>query len=238
MTRIRVVSLCCVVLTLAACRVPPPYTRPAVPAPPANTPADTFKEMDGWKTAQPSETALRGKWWEVFGDPQLNALEEQVDVSNQDLKAVEARFRQARAMIRFNRAAEFPTVSVAPGIATLRDSNHAPYASANQTPTGSFTLPLDVSYELDIWGRIRQQVAATREEAQASAADLESVRLIIHAELALDYLDLRSADAQKRLLDQTLESYREALRLTTNRFEEGAAPKTDVAQAKTQLDSA
>lgn len=238
MTRIRVVSLCCVVLTLAACRVPPPYTRPAVPAPPANTPADTFKEMDGWKTAQPSETALRGKWWEVFGDPQLNALEEQVDVSNQDLKAVEARFRQARAMIRFNRAAEFPTVSVAPGIATLRDSNHAPYASANQTPTGSFTLPLDVSYELDIWGRIRQQVAATREEAQASAADLESVRLILHAELALDYLDLRSADAQKRLLDQTLESYREALRLTTNRFEEGAAPKTDVAQAKTQLDSA
>jgi NodT family efflux transporter outer membrane factor (OMF) lipoprotein len=238
MNRIRVVSVCCATLTLAACRVPAPYVRPSIPLPPANTPADTFKEMDGWKTAQPSEAALRGNWWEIFGDPQLNALEEQVDISNQDLKAAEARFRQARAMIRFNRASEFPTISVAPGISSLRPSGHAPYAPANRTSTGDFALPFDVSYELDIWGRVRQQVAATREEAQASAADLQSVRLILHAELAFDYLELRSADAQKRLLDQTLESYREALRLTTNRFDEGAAPKTEVAQAKTQLDSA
>jgi NodT family efflux transporter outer membrane factor (OMF) lipoprotein len=99
-------------------------------------------------------------------------------------------------------------------------------------------LPFDLSYELDIWGRIRQQVSAAREEAQASAADLESVRLILHAELAFDYFELRSADAQKNLLDQTVQSYREALRMTTNRFEEGSAPKSEVAQAKTQLDAA
>ena len=238
MTRIRVVSLCCAILMLAACRLSSPYVRPPVPAPLANTPADTFKEMDGWKTARPSEAALRGNWWEIFGDPGLNALEEQVDVSNQDLKAAEARFREARAMIRFSRASEFPTISVAPGIASLRDSDLAPYAPANPTSTGDFVLPFDLSYELDIWGRIRQQVAATREEAQASAADLQSVRLILHAELAVDYFELGSDDAQKRLLDQTVQSYREALRLTTNRFEEGAAPKSDVAQARTQLDSA
>lgn len=238
MTRIRVIALCCAILLLDACRVSSPYVPPPVPAPAANTPADAYKEMDGWKTAQPSETALRGNWWEIFGDPQLNALEQQVDVSNQDLKAAEARFREARAMIRFNRASEFPTISVAPGIASLRASNHAPYASANQTPTGDFILPFDLSYELDIWGRIRQRVAATREEAQASAADLESVRLILHAELAFDYFELLSADAQKRLLDQTVQSYREAWNLTTSRFDEGAAPKSEVAQARTQLESA
>jgi NodT family efflux transporter outer membrane factor (OMF) lipoprotein len=238
MTRIRVVSLCCAILLLDACRISSPYVPPPVPAPAANTPADAYKEMDGWKTAQPSETALRSHWWEIFGDPQLNALEEQVDVSNQDLKAAEARFREARAMIRFNRASEFPTISVAPGIASLRTSNHAPYAGANQTSTGDFVLPFDLSYELDIWGRIRQRMAATREEAQAAAAALESVRLILHAELAFDYCELRSAEAQKRLLDQTVQSWREALSLATSRFGEGAAPKSEVAQARTQLDSA
>jgi NodT family efflux transporter outer membrane factor (OMF) lipoprotein len=238
MTRIRVVSLCCAVLVLDACRVSSPYVPPTVPVPAANTPADTYKEMEGWKTAQPSEAALRGNWWEIFGDSQLNSLEEQVDVSNQDLKAAEARFREARAMIRFNRASEFPTISVAPGIASVRNSDNAPYAGSNWTTTGRFVLPFDLSYELDIWGRIRQRVAATREETQAVAADVESVRLFLHAELAFDYFELCSADAQKRLMDRIVQSYRETLSLATSRFEEGAAPKSDVAQARTQLDSA
>ena len=230
--------ICGALVFTAGCRVSTPYVPPPAPAPAAKTPADAYKELNGWKTAQPAEGTLRGKWWELFGDAQLNRLEERVDVSNQDLKAAEARFREARALVRIERSAEFPVVSISPGIGNLRDSAKAPYAPANPEPAGDFALPLDVSWEADIWGRIRQRVAATREEAQAEAADLESVRLILHAELAVDYFELRNADAQKRLLDETVESYREALQLTTHRFEEGAAPKSDVSQAKTQLDSA
>jgi NodT family efflux transporter outer membrane factor (OMF) lipoprotein len=238
MTRLHVVSLCCAIVLLDGCRVSSPYVPPPVPAPAVNTPADAYKEMKGWKAAQPSEAVLRGNWWEIFGDRQLNALEQQVDVSNQNLKAAEARFREARAMIRFNRASEFPTVSVAPGISSVRNSDHAPYAGANWTPTGNFVLPVDLSYELDIWGRVRQRVAATREETQAAAADLETVRLILHSELAFDYSEMCSAEAQERLLDRIVQNYRDALSLTANRFNEGAAPKSDVSQAKTQLDSA
>jgi NodT family efflux transporter outer membrane factor (OMF) lipoprotein len=238
MTRAGAISLFCTIAWLEACHVAAPYHPPSTPAPAAQTPADTYKEMAGWKTAQPAAEALRGNWWEIFGDPQLNTLEQAVDVSNQDLKAADARFREARAMIRVNRASAYPTISVAPGIVALRHSEHAPYAATNMTATGDFILPFEVSYEPDLWGRVRQQVAATREEAQASAADLQSVKLILHAELALDYFEVRIADAQKRLLDQTVQSYREALALATSRFEEGAAPKSEVAQAKTQLDSA
>ena len=237
MTRMGIFVCGCAAL-LAGCRVPPPPPPPSAYAPAANSPADTYKETNGWQPAHPSEAAGRGSWWEIFGDSQLNALEQQNEISNQDLKAAESRFREARDLIRFNRASEFPTISAAPGISSLRDSRNEPYSPGNIKSTGDFTLPFDLSYEIDIWGRVRRQVAASREEAQAVAADLESVRLFLHAELAFDYFELRSADAQKRLLDQTVESYREALTLTTSRFDEGAAPKSDVSQARTQLDSA
>jgi NodT family efflux transporter outer membrane factor (OMF) lipoprotein len=238
MMRIRVLVCGCTALLLSGCRVPPPPPPPSAYAPVANTPADTYKEANGWQPAHPSEAAGRGPWWEIFGDPQLNALEQQIEISNQDLKAADSRFREARDLIRLNRASEFPAISVAPGISSLRDSSSAPYAASDIKPAGDFVLPFDLSYEVDIWGRVRRQVAASREEAQAVAADLESIRLILHAELAFDYFELRSADAQKRLLDQTVESYREALTLATSRFEEGASPKSDVSQARTQLDSA
>ncbi len=231
-------ALGCAAMLLAGCRVPPPPPPPAAYAPAANSPADAYKEANGWQPAQPSEMAVRGAWWEMFGDAKLNALEEQVEISNQDWKAAESRFRQARAMVRFSRASEFPTISTAPTIASLRDSVNAPYQGSDLKPTGDFVLPFDLSYEVDVWGRVRRQVASAREEAQAVAADLETVRLLLHAELAYDYFELRSADAQKHLLDQTVESYRQSLALTTSRFEEGAAPKSDVAQAKTQLESA
>jgi NodT family efflux transporter outer membrane factor (OMF) lipoprotein len=197
-------------------------------------PIDTFKEEDGWKPAQPSDQLLRGKWWELFGDPQLNVLEGELTVSNQDLKVANARFVEARAMVHFNRAAQFPTISTSPGIESLRDSGNAPYLPATKT-TGDFVLPFDVSYELDVWGRVRRTVSASREEAQATAGDLASVNLILHAELAYDYFELRSADAQKKLLDDTVKTYQDALQLTVNRFDGGAAPKSDVAQAQTQL---
>jgi NodT family efflux transporter outer membrane factor (OMF) lipoprotein len=218
---------------LAGCTVGPKYKVPDVPLTPA------YKETDGWKAAHPSDQVLRGPWWETFGDPQLNALEEQVPGGNQNLKGLEARFRQARAAIRFNRASEFPTISTAPSIASIRDSANTPYLPAGAArATGDLVLPFDVSYEFDFWGRVRRTVASAREFAQASAADIETAKLSLQAELAFDYFELRSADAQKQILDNTVESYAAALRLTENRYQGGAAPKSDVAQAETQLETA
>jgi NodT family efflux transporter outer membrane factor (OMF) lipoprotein len=234
--------VCFIALFLSGCTVGPKYVKPTVPMAPGfkEQPPESFKESDGWKTAQPRDQALRGNWWEIFGDPQLNALEEEVTLSNQDLKVAEARFRQARAMIRFNRSAEFPTISTSPSITNERLSPNQPYFPKSVSPnaTGSFTLPFDLSYEVDLWGRVRRTVSASREEAQASAADLQTANLSLHAELAVDYFELRSADDQKQLLDDTVKAYTDALQLTQNRFEGGAAPRSDVAQAKTQLDGA
>jgi outer membrane protein TolC len=156
------------------------------------------------------------------------------------LKIAEANFRQARTAIRFNRAAEAPTIGTSPSISAIRSSANQPYFPASQANNGSgeFALPFDLSYEIDLWGRIRRSVTAAREEAQAGAADLETARLSLHAELAVDYFEVRSADAQEQLLSDTVEAYTKALQLTENRFEGGAAPKSDVAQAKTQLDAA
>jgi NodT family efflux transporter outer membrane factor (OMF) lipoprotein len=227
---------------LAGCMVGPNYHKPDVATAPAyKEPAPaSWQESDGWKSAQPQDHSLRGKWWEIFQDPELNALEEQVTTSNQDLKVAEAHYREARAMIRFSRAGELPTISTSPGIGNERDSENEPYfnKSAANNGTGYFVLPVDLSWEVDLWGRIHREVTASREEAQASAADLQTASLSLHAQLAMDYFELRSADSQKQLLDQTVKYYQEALRLTTNRFEGGASPKSDVAQAQTQLDAA
>lgn len=236
------ISLCSIMLLLDGCMVGPKYVKPTVPSAPAfkEPPPDSYKENDGWKTAQPSDQAIRGDWWEIFGDPQLNALEDQVTTSNQDLKVSEARLREARAEIRFNRASLFPTISTSPSITNERLSANEPYfpASRANNGTGDFTLPVDLSYEVDLWGRVRRTVNASREEAQATAADLQTASLSLHAELAIDYFELRSADDQKQLLDDTVTAYTQALQLTENRFEGGASPKSDVAQAKTQLDAA
>jgi len=227
---------------LSGCMVGPKYTRPATPLAPEFKEAtpESFKEMSGWKVAQPSDETLRGKWWELFNDSQLNALEEQVDPANQTLKAAEANFRAARANIRFNRANEAPTLSVDPSVGTVRESVNQPYfnkANANNG-SGSFTLPIDLSYEVDLWGRIRRSVTAAREQAQASAADMETARLSLHAELAIDYFSLRSVDGQEKLLDETVKAFQDALQLTQDRYDGGASPLSDVAQARTQLQTA
>ena len=208
---------------LAGCMVGPKYKRPSATVPPAykEPPPDSFKEAGQWKTAKPLADYPRGAWWEIFGDAQLNALEEQVVVSNQDLKAAEARFREARATVKYNRAAEFPTVAVAPSIMSIRDSPNGPsfpIGFRRISSTGEFILPFDFYYEIDLWGRIRRTVAAAREEAQATAADLQTVSLSLHAELAIDYFDLRSADAQIRVLNETVRAYSELLQLKTHRL--------------------
>jgi NodT family efflux transporter outer membrane factor (OMF) lipoprotein len=226
----------------AGCMVGPKYQKPAVPVTAAykEPPPESFKESDQWKASHPNAEALRGNWWETFGDPQLNALEEQVTVSNQTLKMAEARFRQARTMVRYNRAAEFPTISVAPGIQSLRLSPNQPYfpSSAGTGSRAGFTLPFDLNYEVDLWGRIRRTVTSAGEEAQATAADVQTVSLSLHAELAVDYFELRSADAQKRLLDDTVKAYADMVQLTTALVDGGAAPESDAVQARTQLDTA
>jgi len=222
-----------VAILLGGCMVGPKYTKPSAPVTPA------YKEMDGWKTAQPSDHLPRGQWWTVFGDAELNVLEEQIAAANQNLRIAEARLREARALVRFNRAALFPTISASAGASSVRGSGNRPFLTpgANTGSSGDLLFSLDMSYEIDLWGRVRRTVEAARHEAQATAADLETARLSLQAELALDYFELRAADAQKQLLDETVKAFEAALRLTTNRFEGGAAPKSDVAQAQTQLDT-
>jgi NodT family efflux transporter outer membrane factor (OMF) lipoprotein len=219
-----------VVLLCAGCMVGPDYFKPSVPMTPA------YKEDQGWKLAQPRDQIPRGKWWEIFGDPQLNALEEQVSEANQNVKVAEARYRQARALIGFARAGLFPSVSAGVSASSLRNSTTTQSAGPGPS-TREFLFTGDVSYELDLWGRIRRGVTAAREEAQATAADLETARLSLQAELAFNYFELRSADAQQRLLNDTVKAFEEALQLTTRRFEGGVSPKSDVAQARTQLET-
>jgi NodT family efflux transporter outer membrane factor (OMF) lipoprotein len=220
--------------------VGPKYAKPTVSTPP------TYKELapsvagppSEWKASQPQDQVLRGKWWEIFNDPQLNSLEERVDVSNQNLKIAEAQFRQARDLIRINRSGLYPTVSAGPYITAEQLSKNAPNPSSKAGQTqGDFVLPFDLSYELDAWGRIHRTIEASTASAQASAADLETARLSIHAELAVDYFALRGLDAQKELLDSTVVAYQKAFDLTTNRFNGGLAAKVEVAQAETQLET-
>jgi NodT family efflux transporter outer membrane factor (OMF) lipoprotein len=241
-TRLLPVLLGPAVLLLSGCMVGPKYKQPATPMAPEfkEQPPESFKENQAWQPAQPGDQKIRGDWWAMFGDPQLNTLEDQLGASNQDLKVAEARLRAARAAVRFNRSSLFPTISASPSVVNERASAHEPYfpPSEANNGTGNFSLPIDLSYEVDLWGRVRRTINASREEAQATAADLETASLSLHAELAIDYIELRSADAQKQLLDDTVKAYADALQLTKDRFEGGAAPMSDVAQAQTQLDEA
>jgi NodT family efflux transporter outer membrane factor (OMF) lipoprotein len=233
------VGLLCVAMAvlLASCTVGPKYTKPSVPAAPAYSeqPPASFKEMNSWQAAQPSDSQIRGSWWELFGDPELNALEEQVPLANQTLKIAEANFRQARAFIKFNQSQLYPTVSVAPSITYNRISGNTPSGFQGRQ-FGEFTLPIDVSWDVDFWGRIRHTIANAKEQFQASGADLENVKLELQSELAVDYFEARGLDAQKQLLDDTVVAYAKALQLTENRFNGGVASKAEVAQAQTQLD--
>jgi NodT family efflux transporter outer membrane factor (OMF) lipoprotein len=223
--------------------VGPKYVKPSVPLAPAYKEAnsDAYKENSNWQIAQPADAAQRDEWWKIFGDAQLNTLEPQVAANNQNLKVADARFREARALIRFSHASLFPTVGVAPSAGGLRDSSNRPYFNASNSlgnGVGDIQLPVDLNYEIDVWGRVRRNVSAAREEAQASAADRQTVLLSLQAELAVDYFEARSADAQEKLFNDTVKYYEEAYRITNNRFEGGVAPKSDVDQAQTQLEAA
>jgi NodT family efflux transporter outer membrane factor (OMF) lipoprotein len=221
------------VLLLGGCTVGPKYVQPTTDVPVG------YKESGNWKAAQPSDATAKGKWWEVYGDAQLDALEEQVTVSNQTLKEAQAQFLEARAAIRTVRSGYFPTVTAAPNAAGYRQSqNQALFKTGSPITYANYEFPpIDASWEPDVWGRVRRQVEAARSEAQATAADLANVDLSLHAELALDYFQLRGLDSQKQLLDSTVESYEQALQLTDSRYKGGVASAVDVAQAQTQLET-
>jgi NodT family efflux transporter outer membrane factor (OMF) lipoprotein len=232
---IRFAALCAAAITIfAGCTVGPNYVRPT-----AEVPTDFKETPANWKQAQPSDAVAKGKWWEIYQDPQLNELEEQINVSNQTLKAEQEQFAQARAALRITRSNLFPNVSTSPSVTRTHLAPNEPNfnSTLESTDYNTFTIPVDVSYEVDLWGRVRRTVEASRSEAQATGADLANVSLSLHAELAGDYFQLRGLDAQKQLLDSTVVSFQKALDLTQSRFHGGLASAVDVAQAKTILDT-
>lgn len=221
------------VFLLAGCTVGPNYKRPAAEVPP------TYKEVGNWKPAQPNDQNLAGNWWEIFQDAQLNALEQQVNVSNQNLKAAEAQYTQARAALRYQRADYFPTVSAAPSATRNSFSgNRQPHSA--QFSGVTFTdlqIPFELSYQVDIWGRVRRTVESYRGQAQASAADLAAVNLSMHSQLALLYFQARMLDAEEQLLNSTVSQYEQALELIQTRYAGGLASDLEVQQASTQLET-
>jgi NodT family efflux transporter outer membrane factor (OMF) lipoprotein len=234
-------------LLLAGCMVGPKYKTPSAPVPPAykEPPPEFFKE---WKQATPMEGVLRGKWWEIYKDPALNALEEQVAISNQNVLMAEAQFREARAAIKVARSNLFPTLTTAPTATFSGSGSRAGIAQSANTNTVSpasgsgiqqfYTLPLDLTWQLDLWGSIRRTVSAASETAEASAAQLENARLSYQAELAEDYFSMHGLDAEKKLLEGSVKSYAEYLDLTKFQFQHGTASNADIALAQAQLESA
>ena len=195
--------------------------------------------MKGWKISSPRDDFAKGEWWKLFGDRELDRLEAQVSVSNQTLKADEANYRQALALISEARAGLFPTLGLGAGFQRDRESIHAPLRGPT-TPTyyNDNSIGASVGYELDLWGQIRNEVAAGEANAAASAADLENARLSLTALLVADYIELRSLDRDSAILDQTVKTYSRALGLTRQRHDAGIAPGLDVSQAQPQLDAA
>jgi len=218
-------------LLIGGCSVGPKYSKPTTQIPPA------YKENANWKTAQPSDQAQKGNWWEIFQDPQLNALEEKVNVSNQTLRAAVDRYQESRDVLRQTRSSLFPLVNAAvTGSQNRQSRNKATFGGTAPVNYSDLVLSGDVSYEADVWGSVRRSVQSSRALAQASAADLETIRLSLHAELALDYLTLRGLDAQKKLFDTNVDAFDKALQLTESRFQGGVASREDVDLAATQLE--
>ncbi|WP_426425604.1 efflux transporter outer membrane subunit [Bradyrhizobium genosp. A] len=215
------------VVLLGGCAVGPDYHRPDTVIPAA------FKEAPrapaGWKVAAPKDDADRGKWWSVYHDPLLDRLEAAVDIGNQNLKAYEAAYRRARAVVDEARSGLFPALFLVPSGSRSRASN--------VTKT-TYSLEASANWDLDVWGKVRRQVESDSAAAQASAADLASIRLSAHAELAKDYFELRYQDSLRRLLSDTVSAYQRSLEIATNQYNAGTAARSDVVTAETQLQTA
>jgi len=218
-------------MLLAGCTVGPDYVRPSV-----DTPA-VFKEAGDWKPASPQDPADSDRWWTVFGDPVLDALQARVSISSQNLRLAEAQYRQARALADAARASGFPTLNATAG-ATRSASAAATASAGNAPPVNNFSLGASASWEADLWGRIARNVDAAELRAEASAADLAAARLSAWAAVAQNYFQLRAADRQRQILDASVVAYERSLQLTRNRYAAGVAGRVDVVQAESQLRSA
>ncbi len=207
------------------CAVGPKYVKPPVVDLAMYKELATASATDAWRLAHPSDDTIRGEWWTVFGDARLNTLEAQVSVSNQNVAAATASYLSARALVRQARTQLFPEVTTSPSVAAAR----------TPVPIAGDVLPLDASWQADLWGTLRHTVQASVSGAQASAADLENVRLTIQAEVAADYYHLRAQDALMQLVDETVATYRDSLRVAQVQFQAGLASDETVAQAETQL---
>jgi NodT family efflux transporter outer membrane factor (OMF) lipoprotein len=239
--RRRCTAAALVLAVAGGCAVGPNYHRPAAPVP------QRFKEAEGWKPAEPREAASGSPWWSVYNDTTLDELEKQIDISNQTLKASEAAWRQAVALVSQSRAQLFPTIGVAAsatrsggpgGRSATGTTGTGTTVTPSTHPTNQFDVNANGSWDLDIWGKIRRTLESSVASAQASEADLAAVRLSAQATLASDYIQLRIADEQKQLLDQTVEAYTRSLEIVQNQYRVGVVAKADVITAETQLDSA
>lgn len=210
-------------LLLASCTVGPDYRRPQIVAP------SSYKESRDWKTAEPRDGVPRGKWWAIFGDTQLNALADKVNVSNQSLRVAEANYRRAQALASAARAPQLPALAASSGVTRG--------GSGTRAAATTYDVAVNAGWDADLWGRVRRNVESAQANVQASAADVESVRLLVHTELVLNYLQLRVLDTQKKLLDESAAAFAKSLQLTQNRYKAGLAGRVDVAQAEAQLKS-
>jgi NodT family efflux transporter outer membrane factor (OMF) lipoprotein len=201
-----------------------------------------FKETDGWSVAQPQDAALRGKWWEIYNEPELNALEEQLNIDNQNIRQAFENFMEARALVRETRSQFFPTVGVGGSYTRSKSSSNVGSASSTGASSGQqtqvFSLPADVSWEPDLWGKVRNAVRASQYTAQLSAADLENERLTEQASLAEFFFEIRGQDALEKLLGDTVDADRKALEIAKGRYETGVDDRITVVEAQTVLDSA
>ena len=240
-TKLRI-GLSLLAVALTGCNVGPKYTVPTAVAPPAyqELGPDAFKETGNWSHAVPLDALPRGAWWTIFNDPELNMLEPKVELANETLRQADANLRAARAEIRVRQADRIPTIGINPYTTGGRYTPNQPYFNPAQPNSGASDVqyPLQFTYEVDLWGQVRRNIAAGKEEAQASVADRVNILLSLQTELAMDYFEVRSADAQQKLLQATVAQYQDALRITTNRYNGGVAVKSDVTQADTQLQSA
>ena len=250
---IRLLCTVTLLLVLAGCVVGPKYHPPSpqAPAPEYKESPTQFKESEGWTVAQPADAKLRGKWWEIFNDPELNALEEQLDINNQNIKQYFENFMEARAVVREARAQYFPTVSAAPSISHSRASaNLRGVTNVNGTGTTTttsstaqlqstlYTLPLEASWAPDLWGKVRNTVREAQYAAQVSAADLENERLTEQASLAEYFFEIRGQDQLQKIYDDTVVADQKALELTRGLYETGIDDQISVVEAETTLQSA
>lgn len=230
-TKARVIAGAVTLALTAGCMVGPNYVRPSAPSAPA------FKEAGDWKPAQPNDAVSRGKWWEIFGDAKLNALADQVDLSNQNVQFAEARLRQAEALVEQSRSGLWPTLALSGSATRSRAPNIAGSTTNTSAVVNIYNLPLTATWAPDLWGSVRRTIEGNIANAQTSAANVANARLLAQSQLAINYFNLRVLDERRKLLDSTVAVYQKSLELTRNRYNAGVAARVELVLAEQQLKS-